>query len=408
MEAFFMKKLKLASSSVYLYLLGTFVSNLGDGIFTLIISKILYDKTGSVSAFGLVLIIQNVASFMLNLLAGYIADIKKPQFISEIADSLRGIMIILGIIFLRLSNNIIVVLMILMLILNLIVPFFRAANFKIIASIQRGSLGLLPLNGLRSSVNQSGQLLGVAIATPLIAFNLTIPALLIDALTFFTSFICTIFLKFNKEHPVQIKVSDNKLKKMYFEWFKLLRTLFISKKLLLLVFFSSIDSVIVAFINLMEIKYATVVLKNSVYLTALDGSFALGAMLNFTIIYLLFERFNFSEISWSGLFCQALAFIGLTLTGSIYVSTIFIFIIGIFNGASQSLFQTQLHTSFDETMKGKISSLRDAMVAFLNLIMIPVFSRLLNFNLCIAFWIFALCILVSSISVFLIFRLKML
>lgn len=403
-----MKKLKLASSSVYLYLLGTFVSNLGDGIFTLIISKILYDKTGSVSAFGLVLIIQNVASFMLNLLAGYIADIKKPQFISEIADSLRGIMIILGIIFLRLSNNIIVVLMILMLILNLIVPFFRAANFKIIASIQRGSLGLLPLNGLRSSVNQSGQLLGVAIATPLIAFNLTIPALLIDALTFFTSFICTIFLKFNKEHPVQIKVSDNKLKKMYFEWFKLLRTLFISKKLLLLVFFSSIDSVIVAFINLMEIKYATVVLKNSVYLTALDGSFALGAMLNFTIIYLLFERFNFSEISWSGLFCQALAFIGLTLTGSIYVSTIFIFIIGIFNGASQSLFQTQLHTSFDETMKGKISSLRDAMVAFLNLIMIPVFSRLLNFNLCIAFWIFALCILVSSISVFLIFRLKML
>lgn len=403
-----MKKLKLASSSVYLYLLGTFVSNLGDGIFTLIISKILYDKTGSVSAFGLVLIIQNVASFMLNLLAGYIADIKKPQFISEIADSLRGIMIILGIIFLRLSNNIIVVLMILMLILNLIVPFFRAANFKIIASIQRGSLGLLPLNGLRSSVNQSGQLLGVAIATPLIAFNLTIPALLIDALTFFTSFICTIFLKFNKEHPVQIKVSDNKLKKMYFEWFKLLRTLFISKKLLLLVFFSSIDSVIVAFINLMEIKYATVVLKNSVYLTALDGSFALGAMLNFTIIYLLFERFNFSEISWSGLFCQALAFIGLTLTGSIYVSTIFICIIGIFNGASQSLFQTQLHTSFDETMKGKISSLRDAMVAFLNLIMIPVFSRLLNFNLCIAFWIFALCILVSSISVFLIFRLKML
>lgn len=202
-----MRKLKLASSSVYLYLLGTFVSNLGDGIFTLIISKILYDKTGSVSAFGLVLIIQNVASFLLNLLAGYIADIKKPQFISEIADSLRGIMIILGIIFLRLSNNIIVVLMILMLILNLIVPFFRAANFKIIASIQRGGLGLLPLNGLRSSVNQSGQLLGVAIATPLIAFNLTIPALLIDALTFFTSFICTIFLKFNKEHPVQIKVS---------------------------------------------------------------------------------------------------------------------------------------------------------------------------------------------------------
>ena len=154
-----MKKLKLASSSVYLYLLGTFVSNLGDGIFTLIISKILYDKTGSVSAFGLVLIIQNVASFLLNLLAGYIADIKKPQFISEIADNLRGIMIILGIIFLRLSNNIIVVLMILMLILNLIVPFFRAANFKIIASIQRGGLGLLPLNGLRSSVNQSGQLL---------------------------------------------------------------------------------------------------------------------------------------------------------------------------------------------------------------------------------------------------------
>lgn len=398
-------KLKQSSPSVFLYLFGTFISNVGDGIFTLIISKILYDKTGSVSAFGLVLIIQNLASFLLNLVAGYVADIKSPQLISEIADSSRGILIILSAIFFR-SSNIIVILMTMMIALNLIMPFFRAANFKIVASIQRGELELLSLNGLRSSVNQSGQLLGVALATPLIALNLTVPALLIDALTFLTSFVCTIFLKFNNERQVEVKASDNQLKRLYSDWFRLLKSLFQSKKLFLLVFFASIDSVIVAFINLMEIKYSTVVLKSSVYLTVLDGAFALGAMLNFTVIYLLFEKFVFAQVSWVGLFFQALGFIGLTLTSSVYVATTYMFIIGVFNGASQSLFQTQLHTTFANELKGKISSLRDAMVSFLNLIMIPIFSRLLNLNLNTGFWIFSLCILISCALIFFIFRLK--
>lgn len=396
------KRLYLASPSAYLYLLGTFISNLGDGIFTLIISKVLYDKTGSVFAFGLVLIIQNLASFLLNLVAGYVADIKRPQLISEIADSLRGIILILGVIFLG-SSDIVVILMVLMILLNLIMPFFRAANFKIVASIQRGQLRLLSLNGLRSSVNQSGQLLGVALATPLIALNLTKMALIIDAITFLSSFVCTVFLKFRKEEQVKAK-NRLGLKQLYTDWFQLLRSLFLSKKMFLLVFFASIDSVIVAFINLMEIKYATVVLKNSVYLTVLDGAFALGAMLNFTIIYLIFEKFTFAKISWLGLFFQALGFIGLTLTTSVYVATLFMFVIGVFNGASQSLFQTQLHVSFANEMKGKISSLRDAMVSLLNIIMIPIFSRLLNLNLKLGFIIFSISIIIICIAIFFIFN----
>ena len=395
-------KLKYASQSVYLYLFGTFISNLGDGIFTLIISKVLYDKTGSVSAFGLVLIIQNLASFLLNLVAGYIADIKRPQLISEIADSLRGIILILSVIFLG-TEDIVTILMISMILLNLIMPFFRAANFKIVASIQRGKLRLLSLNGLRSSVNQSGQLLGVALATPLIALNLTKLALIIDVITFFTSVVCTIFLKFRKGQQTKTENSLG-LKQLYVDWFQLLKSLFVSKRLFLLVFFASIDSVIVAFINLMEIKYATAILKNSVYLTVLDGAFALGAMLNFTIIYLLFEKFAFARISWSGLFLQALGFIGLTLTTSVYVATAFMFIIGLFNGASQSLFQTQLHVSFANEMKGKISSLRDAMVALLNIIMIPIFSRLLNLNLKLGFVIFSISIVIICITIFYVFN----
>ena len=136
----------------------------------------------------------------------------------------------------------------------------------------------------------------------------------------------------------------------------------------------------------------------------LDGAFALGAMLNFTIIYLLFEKFAFARISWSGLFLQALGFIGLTLTTSVYVATAFMFIIGLFNGASQSLFQTQLHVSFANEMKGKISSLRDAMVALLNIIMIPIFSRLLNLNLKLGFVIFSISIVIICITIFYVFN----
>lgn len=82
------------------------------------------------------------------------------------------------------------------------------------------------------------------------------------------------------------------------------------------------------------------------------------------------------------------------------------FLIGIFNGASQSLFQIQLHVSFANEMKGKISSLRDAMVALLNIIMIPIFSRLLNLNLKLGFIIFSVSIIIICIAIFYVFHKK--
>ncbi|KRM34813.1 hypothetical protein FC83_GL001950 [Agrilactobacillus composti DSM 18527 = JCM 14202] len=374
-------------------MIGTFVSNIGNGMFSLIVSKVLYDKTGSVTAFGIVIIVQNIASLLLNIVAGYSADRFSTRRVSMIADFLQGLLILSGAILLRFGDQIIV-LMTVMVLVNFVLPFFRAANFKIIPELNRGETKLISLNGFRSSLNQSGQLIGVALAAPLIFMHWTIAALVINATSFFISCFCTSRLKLKQANtPTKL----GKVGNLYRSWVDIIRTLFLDKQLLLLLIFTIFDYISVSFVNLMEIKYATVTLHNAALLSLLDGAFAVGAMSAFLLINIWFSRVRFHTIAWVGLLIQGLMFIALCIFNDLVIAAIVMFIIGVFNGCSVSIFQTELHKIFKDNDRGRISSFRDVLVSIGTIIVIPVASRALNLDLNFGLIVFGVFLIVIAV-----------
>lgn len=247
-------KMFKGNKSVILFIFGTFISNIGNGMFSLIVGQMLYAATGSVGAFGLILIIQNLSSLLLNIIAGYIADLIDAKKVSVYINLIQGV-ILLGGVFscLMFAKNIVIILMVINTILSICSPFFRAANFKLIPEVERHNITLLSFNGIRSSANQSGQLIGVALAAPLLLTNNPVYALGINSGCFLiTSFMMNRIILVRSSDSINTTNDKNVLRSMYLAWFSMIKNILENKKLTLLIVFSIFDYISVSFVNLIE------------------------------------------------------------------------------------------------------------------------------------------------------------
>ncbi|MGA3374879.1 MFS transporter [Lactiplantibacillus pentosus] len=369
---------KYLNKSVFYYLSGTFINNIGNGIFTLITSKIIYDQTNSVAMIGLIIIIQNVIASSFNLIAGHIADQLSAKKISMIADIVQGAAVLISLLLINTRFRL-AALLTTMILINLALPFFRAANFKNVAEIKRGSLELSSLNAIRSSLNQGGQLIGVALATPFIYYSWYESALLINMITFFISACCTarieVVIANDVEATVQT-VNDNLIK----DWIVFIGFLKRNWVILVVLIFTIFDYLAVNVVNLMEIKYSTKVLHNVAWMGMMDGFFAVGSMLSFLIVGRLSQRWNFNVLIWLGLFVQGIGFIILSQTSSVWLTMAMMWLIGLFNGTSITFFQTSLQLNLDTKIHGKISSFRDILVSLSTIVLIPLFSKAIDYS----------------------------
>lgn len=393
---FFNKKLFSYSTSVKFYLIGTFISSIGDGMFSLAVSKLAFDKTGTVAGVGGVIIIQSITTFSLNLLAGYVADAYDSKKISIYSDLIQAILIILYAFSLIYLNGESLLLFLLTTVISCISPFFRAANFKLLPEIDRKDLSLVKLNGLRSSVKQGGLLLGSTLIAPFIFFNLLPLTFLLNGISFLISCLCTyrvILTSTTKEGRIG---PLSKISEIYKSWFSLVKELFLNHKVFFLVLFSTFDYLIINFINLIGIKYAETVLHNSAFISLIDGGYAAGAIISFLLINIVFSKCDFNYILWIGLFVQGITIILMNYFSTAYSTFILIFIIGVFTGTSISLFQTILHKGISQKFHGKISSFRDMMVSGETLCIIPIFSYIINFDFKRGILIFGILILTLS------------
>lgn len=387
------------SKSVKHYLIGTFISSIGDGMFALAISKLAFDKTGTVAGVGVVIIIQSLTAFILNFIAGYVVDNYDSKKISIYSDFIQAIIIILYIFFMDISDSGGLLLFLLTSIISCISPFFRAANFKLLPEIDRGKLSLVRLNGLRSSVKQGGLLLGSALIAPFIVFHLLKLAFVLNGVSFLVSCFCTqqIVLKDNMKNT-----GGTKLVEIYRNWFLLLKELLLDSKMFYLILFSTFDYLTINFINLIGIKYAEIRLHQSAFISLIDGGYAIGAICSFLLITYIFSKYSFKHISWIGLFVQGIAIILMDNFSNVYTTGIFIFLIGVFTGTSISLFQTVLHKIIPHKFHGKISSFRDMLVSIETLLIIPIFSYLVSFDFWKSMLVFGgIMIVLSSILMYL-------
>lgn len=387
------RNLSTNTETVNYYLSGTFISSIGDGMFYLAISKLAFDLTKSMSVIGIVLIIQSMTSFGANFLAGYFVDIHSPKRISILSDNLQGLVVLLGTFILLFSNIGIFSLYALMFVVSFVNPFFRAANFKILPQIDKESLELIKLNGLRSSVKQGGLLLGATIVAPLVSFHATPFALILDSLTFFISAFCTFKIKLNDNY----KETTIKKEKKKNNWIQFLKLLLNNRILLILILFSIFDYWTLNFFNLIEIKYATDILHNAIFISLLDGSYAIGAMLSFLLINHFYAKLEFRQIAWIGLFIEAIIIVFLAFIHQIIFVTFSLIVMGIFTGASISVFQSKFHRDTNASYQGKISSIRDTLISASTLLIVPIFVGSLNKKFIVGMSYFGGTILIVSL-----------
>jgi len=72
------------------------VNNIGNGVYTLTIARIGYEKTGSPAIFGQLLVAEYIIIFLLQMYAGMITDRKNPKYICVTCDMIRGISLFLS------------------------------------------------------------------------------------------------------------------------------------------------------------------------------------------------------------------------------------------------------------------------------------------------------------------------
>ncbi len=385
-----MNKYKLEKSIINLAL-GTYISNIGNGLFTIAISKLLYDQTGSVLAFGSIIMLENLIVFFMQFISGYVSDVKNPKKVMIMSDLIRGSLLILCGIYLLHYNNSYFVVPIVVSFINIIKPFYRSSNFKLLPSIKRGNLKLINLNSLMGTLFQAGQLTGIASLVPLLYFVDLKVAFIINGLSFILSAILLTLVK------LETNVKDSCLnysliiRNAISSWKEMLEIFSEDRDFLLHVFASTGDYVSAILINLMLVPMVTIYYANDIYISFFDASFAVGSMLSLFLINAIFKKYSFKNSCWIGLFIQSCCFLILVLFKNPYFTGVIMLAIGLFNGTSVSIFQTSLQSRSDDSIKGRIGSLKNFFVSLNAIIAIPIvssfFQKSIKYGFLVSFFI---------------------
>jgi MFS transporter, DHA3 family, macrolide efflux protein len=148
------------------FLAGTFASNIGNGIHTLAAGALLYQQTGTVAAFGVVIIIEQIVTVLMQLIAGPWVDRGDPRRIAVMAEVARGgIVCALALALAATDSPAMPWVLAMTVMIRVIHTFHRAATFAVTPDLAQ-ACDLARLNSWFSAAQQGGQLVGLALSSP--------------------------------------------------------------------------------------------------------------------------------------------------------------------------------------------------------------------------------------------------
>ncbi len=372
----FMDKLKHLPSEVKLIMLATLITNIGNGMYTIAVSKLVYDKTNSAMAFGGVMILQYIVMFLVQFLSGSVVDRNNPKFVSIVCDLISGFLVISSGLMVIFTNIGLIYLFIAVILLNVVNPFFSAANFTLIPTIVKDKSQLLQVNSIITTLFQAGQLLGCALVAPILYFFNPSTALIVDGLTFLLSAIIVCFARIIN---VEVKKDTTKNVGMNLinDWKEIAMAMKKEKSFAAHLFIESGDYLSINFFNLMLVPMVTLWYKNnSFYISLYDGGFAVGAMLFVVFVISLSKKIGINNSAFIGLLVQSILFVLLILSRNPLITFFIMLTFGASNSFSVSIFNSNLQRRCNGPIKGRVSSLKNFIVSCFSIILIPVISRL--------------------------------
>ncbi|WP_164876592.1 MFS transporter [Bacillus cereus] len=349
------------------------ITNIGDGAFTLSLGAALYKLTGNIGAFGLVIIIEYIISFSVELFAGYLVDKRNPKKICSLMDYIRGISICLASIAL-LYNNSIVLLLFSVIIINLAKPFYQSGSFSITPELVPENR-LAEYNLIKSQYMQLGQVLGIAMAGPILAWFGESIALMVNGLSFLIAGMLVSFMTNIKPHLI---TNESMSFNDFIEKWKTVCIFLINNKLLLgILVISSFDFLVINFINLQLVPIIEENFHGNLSLLSLfDGSFAFSMIVVAPFILNLLNGVKESRIITLSLLSLSLCFIVLGFSHN-FIFTSFIFgFMGCISLLTGTVYVTFIQQQAKGNIKGRISSVRKLILSILSIFLMPILSKL--------------------------------
>jgi MFS family permease len=372
----FIDKLIHLPREVKLIMLATLITNIGNGMYTIAVSKLVYDKTQSAMAFGGVLILQYIVMFSLQFLSGSIVDRNNPKTVSIICDLISGFLVLSSGLMVLFTDIGLIFLFIVVVLLNVVSPFFSSANFALLPTIVKDKSQLLQINSMVTTLFQAGQLLGCALVAPIIYFFNPSTALIVDGITFFLS---AVFVSLARIIHVEVKKDTNKNVAMNLinDWKEIARAMKRDRSFTAHLFMASGDYLSINFFNLMLVPMVTLWYKNnSFYISLYDGGFAIGAMSLVVFVISLSKKIGINNSAFIGLLVQAILFALLILSRNPLITLLIMLAFGAFNAFSVSIFNSNLQQRCNGPIKGRVSSIKNFIISCFSIILIPFISRL--------------------------------
>lgn len=370
------EKLINLPKEIKIIMLATLITNIGNGMHTIAVSKLVYDKTNSAMAFGGVIILQYVVMFFIQFLSGSVVDRNNPKLVSIICDLVRGGLILSSGFMVLLTDIGLIYLFIAIIIVNIVNPFFSSANFTLLPTIVKDKSQLLEINSIVTTLFQAGQLLGSALAAPIIYFFNPATALIVDGITFFLS---AMLVSFAKIDNVDVKKDTTKKigANLINDWKEIGKIMRNEGSFAAHLFMASGDYIAINFFNVMLVPMVTLWYKNnSFYISLYDGGFAVGAMFVVTFIITVSKKLGTNNSAFVGLLVQAVLFALLIINRNPLITFLMMLMFGASNSFSVSIFSSNLQKRCNGPIKGRVSSIKNFIVSCFSIILIPVISRL--------------------------------
>ena len=361
------------------FLAGTFASNIGNGMHTLAAGALLYQQTGSIAAFGLVVVIEQVVTVLMQAVAGPMVDRGDPRRAAMIAEIARG----LGVCSLSLllsagSGNALPLVLAMTVLIRVVHTFHRAGTFALTPTLVPAT-DLTRLNSWFSACQQGGQLIGLGMTGFIVALWGAPTAFFINGASFLISAATLAALAASHSPPIAPRMVDARpfWRVVVAGWSEFASHVCRDLRLAGLILASTADNVAAILFNLILAPLVWERLAASpAWLSLIAGGFAFGAMAASALTTPLAERIGTRGAALVGIAGQMLCFAALWWTDGPVPMLLLAGLLGACNTISWTTLVTAVQLAAPPAVRGRLAMARNALTAAIVAPLVPLIASL--------------------------------
>lgn len=358
--------------------LGVLISNIGNGMYTLAVGKLLYDQTGSATSFAFLIMLESVLTFSTQAIASSAVDRGRAKQCAFIAEAVRGLAVILAAGFAVAGYPISIFLA--AIVINLLRPFYRTASFAIGPMIAEGK-NLALYNARTSTFFQVGQFIGAGIAGIIISVFSPITAIAMNGVSYLLSAMCIALAGIPGQKLLSheggglssVLLSINP-KRFWKEWSDLLQLIVKNPKMMGLATLCTADFIVVSYVNMSYAPFLERTHAPDWWLSIWDSAFALGAIVGAYLFGNMNHARTHMNFTGLALVVQGLTIAGVGLSKEALWLTPFMLFLGLSNAFSVSSFTYTLQITTPSEFRGRISGIRQFFISLSTMLAIPLLS----------------------------------